>query len=66
MMGARDGRGGPGATEVDLAQLKLTQLAISVVLQLRQVPNLKIAQAVMGVFVVLTHLVENSKMKPLH
>jgi hypothetical protein len=51
---------------VDLAQLKLAQLAISVVLQLQQVPNLKIVQVVMGVFVVLTHLVENAKMKPAH
>ena len=60
MMGARDGRGGPGATEIGAAG-NLGRAAAA-----QQAPNLKIVQVVMGVFVVLTHLVENAKMKPAH
>ena len=60
MMGARDGRGGPGATEIGAAG-NLGRAAAAAGAEFENRPG-----GNGGTFVVLTHLVENAKMKPAH
>ena len=60
MMGARDGRGGPGATEIRAAG-NLGRAAAAAGAEFENC-----AGGNEGTFVVLTHLVENAKMKPAH